>query len=295
MNISPDLLAVFGKGSNWTTEFFVQQLLAAGVPFDVVGIETHYGEGDAWTEGDIATRYNRLITLSKLGKPIYAFEDGLESHIDPNSIKLDYWAPWHGEPTEAKQAEYMVAETLVYLGNPSVVGVRWYQLQDEPWDAPQHRYQGVLIYPNGSKKESFYALQNLWGNLTTHANIQSEDGVATFTGLPGDYSISAQGYLPVKVTVTEAASTMTFKITFQSIYTTSTTLQTISISASGLVQSSAIRSEQGVLSGQYVPAVTVAFIAAVVVVSLVFIFTRRNRSTKLACNYRKYTRVFDLR
>jgi len=36
--------------------------------------------------------------------------------------------------TEENQAEFMVAETLVYLGNPSVLDVRWYILQDLPWD-----------------------------------------------------------------------------------------------------------------------------------------------------------------
>ena len=237
MNISPDLLPVFGRGSNWTTEFFVQQLLVAAVPFDVIGIETHYGEGDAWTEGNIATLYYRLITLSKFGKPIYVFEDGLESRIDPNSIKLDYWAPWHGEPTEAKQAEYMVAETLVYLGNPSVVGVRWYQLQDEPWDAPQHRYQGLLTYPNGSRKESFYALRNLWGNLTVHTTIQSMDGVVMFTGLAGNYTASVEGYLPIMFHVAEGLSAQSFNITLVSVKP-----QTVSTSTS-IVTSSAASEE----------------------------------------------------
>jgi hypothetical protein len=100
---------------------------------------------------------------------------------------------WHGTPSEAKQAEYMVAETLVYLGNPSVIGVRWYLLADEfPWS--RELSDGGVLYANGTRKQSFYALERLWNSLIVNETIQSLNGVATFRGLAGNYSISVEGY-----------------------------------------------------------------------------------------------------
>lgn len=184
--------------SNWTTEDFVQRLLAAEVPFDVIGLETHYGSGPIDFAGGVDTLYHRLIELGKFGKPIYVWEDGLESYIEPNyqsQMQGNWWVgPWHGTPSEQKQAEYMVAETLVYLGNPSVSGVKWLMLLDVPdWPVFFIKHDGV-VRADGTEKQSFYALKDLWGNLTINTTIESTNGVATFRGLAGNYSISVEGY-----------------------------------------------------------------------------------------------------
>jgi len=201
INSTPAVLALMNRSgrSNWTTDDFVQRLITAAVPFDVIGLETHYGTGPAVGAGGIDTLYDRLIELGKFGKPIYVWEDGLESFIDPSyqsELNGEWWAgPWHGQPSEAKQAEYMVAETIVYLGNPSMAGIKWEDLVDE---GPSHpsidlQYTGVM-YGNGTEKQAFYALKDLWGNLTLNGIVQSVNGVATFRGLAGQYSISASGY-----------------------------------------------------------------------------------------------------
>jgi hypothetical protein len=211
------------ESSTWSTEYFVQQMLAARVPFDVIGLEMHYGTGPSGRAGDIATLYGRLVTLSSFGKPLYVWEDGLESYIPPNSLpewlrQNNGWVgPWHGDPSEEKQAEFMVAETLVYLGNPLVVGVYWLFMVDDPSYSPWSQYEG-LIYTNGTKKESFYALRNLWGNLTTDTTIQSIKGVATFTGLAGEYTLSVEGYEvePSVVRVSEEKSN-TFSLVLRSL------------------------------------------------------------------------------
>jgi hypothetical protein len=200
-NFSPHSLTLENQNgkSNWTTEDFVQKLMAAGVPFDVIGLETHYGTGPAVNAGGIDTLYNRLIELGRLGKPIYVWEDGLESFIDPKyqgQMASDWWeGPWHGTPSEAKQAEYMVAETLVYLGNPSMLGIKWQDLVDEGPSHPSFevQYTGVM-YGNGKEKQAFYALRDLCGNLTVNETVQSVNGVATFRGLAGNYSVSVKGY-----------------------------------------------------------------------------------------------------
>jgi hypothetical protein len=139
-----------------------------------------------------------LIKLAKFGKPIYVWEDGLESYLPPDWLaemeKCCGWVEtWHGTPSEAKQAEYMIAETLVYLGNPSVIGLRWLFLYDAtPWF--NNDSDAGVIYANGTRKMSFYALEHLWNSLMVNETIQSVNGVASFRGLAGTYSISAEGY-----------------------------------------------------------------------------------------------------
>jgi hypothetical protein len=193
----------YQEGSNWMTEDFVQKLLVAGVPFDIIGLETHYGIGLSVTAGEIDTLYHRLIELGRFGKPIYIWEDGLESYIDPKYEPRIEVTPWHGTPSEDKQAEYMVAETLVYLGNPSVLGVRWFMLVDQ---ADVHafwsQYMGV-VHANGTRKPSSYALEALWDALKVKMTLHSDNGFALFRGLAGNYTALAEGYEPATIQVAE--------------------------------------------------------------------------------------------
>jgi len=239
---TPDTLQYLTGTSNWTTEYFTQQLLAAGVPFDVLGLETHIGTGGADAAGDVATLYNWLIDLAKFGKPLYIWEDGLESYLPPDWLAKQgppWWVgPWHGTPSEAKQAEFMVAESLVYLGNPSVIGLHWVRLYDNPtWSgsANGNDYDGVL-YANGTRKMSFYAVKQLWNSLMVNETIQSLNGVATFRGLAGDYSVSAAGYEvePSMIYVSEGKQNA-FSLVLRSTTRTSTSIMSITSTTSGTV------------------------------------------------------------
>ena len=225
--------------NNWTTEDFIQQLLAAGVPFDVIGLETHIGTGWAETAGDISALYNWLIELARFGKPLYIWEDGLESYLPPDWVAKQsppWWkGTWHGTPSEAKQTEYMVAETLVYLGNPSVIGLHWMLLNDEsPWSV--NLSDDGVLYANGTRKMSFYALQALWNSLMVNETVQSVNGVATFKGLAGNYSISAQGYEvePSVVHVSEGKPS-TFSLVLRSTTRTTTSITSTTPTTSGTV------------------------------------------------------------
>jgi hypothetical protein len=199
VRVTPDAIKYLDGSSNnnWTTENFIQLLLAAGVSFDVIGLETHIGSGWWDMSGDVATLYNWLIELAKFGKPLYVWEDGLESYLPPDWLAKQgppWWVgTWHGTPSEAKQAEYMVAVTLVYLGNPSVIGVRWVWVRDDPVWSTMASDDGVL-YANGTRKKSFYTIEQLWSSLMVNETLQNVNGVATFRGLAGNYSISAEGY-----------------------------------------------------------------------------------------------------
>jgi hypothetical protein len=220
------------QGSNWTTEFFVQQLLAAGVQFDVIGIEPNIGEGEAARDGGVDTFYHRLIQLGALGKPLYVWEEGLESYIDPkyaNQMRGDWWVgTWHGTPSEEKQAEFMTAEIIVALGNPNMKGMKFALLSDDPSDALfWHQYRG-LLHSDGSPKPAFYAVQSLWRSLLVNITTQISDGSVEFMGLPGTYTVRVEGYKAVTIRVPEAGSNVKVSIALareamQQLQTTSLT------------------------------------------------------------------------
>jgi uncharacterized protein (DUF1330 family) len=205
-----DLLPKWEDTHNWTIEHFVEQLLASGVPFDIIGDETEYG--NYWPGAGIDTLYNRLISIARFGKPIYIWEDSYGSYTDPAYVGQLH--TWHDTPpSEDAQAEYMVAETLVYLGNPAVLGVGWWALQDYPSD---HFHRGVISYPDGARKKSFYAMDQLWNNLMVNETIQCVNGVAAFRGLAGEYSISVEGYEPAVIHVSDGEPN-TFSLVLRSL------------------------------------------------------------------------------
>jgi hypothetical protein len=273
---TPDTLQYLQGSSNWTTEYFTQQLLAAGVPFDVLGPETHIGTGGGDAAGDVATLYNWLIDLAKFGKPLYIWEDGLESYLPPGfEAKMDQkWLGflWHGTPSEAKQAEYMVAETLVYLGNPSVIGLHWVLLYDNsPWVV--NISDAGVLYANGTRKMSFYAVEQLWNSLMVNETIQSLNGVATFRGLAGDYSISAKGYEvdPAVISVSEGKQNM-FSLVLRSTSTTSITGITSTTSGS-VTANKTVPAPQSVEN----PVLILAGALGIAIVLLAAIILRRRR------------------
>jgi len=274
------------KGStsnNWTTEYFVQQLLVAGVPFDVLGVETHIGTGSVDCAGDVATLYNWLIGLAKFGKPLYIWEDGLESYLPPDWVAKQgppWWiGTWHGTPTEAKQAEYMIAETLVYLGNPSVTGLRWVFLYDaSPWN--NDISDAGVLYANGTRKMSFYAVEQLWNSLMVNETIQSLNGVATFKGLAGNYSISAKGYeaAPSVIFVSEGKHNA-FSLVLRSTTRTTTSITGITPTTSSTVTENRTSGAPAPhLTGN--PALTLAVALGIIIVLAATILKRRKSSSQ---------------
>ena len=267
------------SNNNWTTEYFVQQLLAAGVPFDVIGLETHIGTGSVVNAGDITTLYNGLIELSEFGKSLYIWEDGLESYLPPAWVAQEqgswWWVgTWHGTPSEAKQAEYLVAETLVYLGNPSVIGVRWVSIWDDPvWST--NLSDCGLLYTNGTRKKSFYAVEALWNSLMVNGNVQSVNGVATFRGLPGNYSISAEGYTiePSTFHVSEGnENTIPLVLRSTAVATTSITPTT-----GGAYYTTAQTSPGLVIPMNYMEYLEVIVLLAAIAIGAIWISLRRAR------------------
>ena len=279
--LTPDGLqfAMQHGSSNWTTDYFAQQLVAAGVPFDVLGLETHIGSGGGDVAGDVATLYNWLNELARFGKALYVWEDGLESYLPPDFMAKQgqQWCSflWHGTPSEAKQTENMVGETLVYLGNPSVIGLDWFRLYDDSAFRNENSNDGVF-YANGTAKMSFYAIERFWDSLMVNETVQSVNGVATFKGLAGNYSISAEGYgaEPSTVHVSEGQQN-----TFSLVLRSTTSITSITPTTSGPVYANTTAAAPKLIENTWL---ILAATFAIVIVFAAIIMRRRNLSGESA-------------
>lgn len=243
VDVTPESLHFYeesgGVGHSWTTEDFIQRLIDEGVQFDLTGLETRYGGGPATDAGGIDTLYSRLIQLGKFGKPIYIWETGLTSFIDlkhSGEMSGRWWTgTWHGPPTEEKQAEYMVAVTIVALGNPWMVGLKFHTFYDKYYHPSFWlRFDGV-ISSNGTRRRSFTALQELWRSLKVNSETRCVNGTVKFTGLAGNYTVAVQGYYPIEIcvadSVIDAHSTVKLRSTRVQTTTSAMTTQTITTPA----------------------------------------------------------------
>ncbi|MEM2921862.1 MAG: hypothetical protein QXF26_06055, partial [Candidatus Bathyarchaeia archaeon] len=105
-NIANESLRYFSPEdikSTWTTEYFVDQMIKRKIDFDIIGLKAYYGSGDRPAEMSLAQFSERLKELSRFGKPLYLYEMGMPSEIDPQDpgyFKIR--ASWHGRPNEDK-------------------------------------------------------------------------------------------------------------------------------------------------------------------------------------------------
>ena len=161
----------------------------------------------------------------------------------------------------------MVAETLVYLGNPSMAGIKWQDLVDEgaAYQAGfDMQYTGVM-YGNGTEKQAFYAVRDLWGNLTINTTVQSNGGTATFRGLAGNYTVTVNGYRPIELTVAENAS----NVFNPQLVPLSSSASTTAVSASSIESNnSVVQTTRPQGSASVYLLLAAAFVAVVVVTAL---------------------------
>ena len=243
----------------------------------MLGLETHIGTGGEDTAGDIATLYNWLNEIAKFGKPLFIWEDGLESYLPPDfeaQMGQKWWSSlWHGTPSEAKQAEYMVAETLVYLGNPSVIGLHWLRVDDaSPWSI--NLSDAGVLYANGTAKMSYYALEHLWSSLMVNGTVQSVNGVVTFRGLAGDYSMSAEGYgvEPSTFHVSEGKQNM-----FSLVLRSTTSINGITSTTNGAYYATTQTSTAMVLTSGYVEYLAVVVLLGAIAVGAILVWGKRSK------------------
>lgn len=173
-------------------ERLVEDVLAAGIEIDAIGLQSHMHKGFKGREyvEDVNERFARFgLPLHWTENTILSGEVMPREFEDLNDFKVTEW-PSTPEGEE-RQAREIVEHYTTLLAHPSVESITYWGLSDTGlWlNAP-----GGFVRADGTPKPSYAALQNLvrgewWYQPTTLRT--DADGGLTLTGWNGDYAVSA--------------------------------------------------------------------------------------------------------
>lgn len=151
-----------------TPRQFIEDLILAGVNFEVVGIQIYFPQRDHFQIVRLLER------LEKFGKPIYITEIGASSNLfapNPSGAQTGIARnpyDWHRFWDEELQADWLEQVYTLYYSRPSIKAINWYDFSDfRPFIV-----NGGLITESSEAKPSFYRLKNLlnnWNRLPKHS------------------------------------------------------------------------------------------------------------------------------
>ncbi len=172
-------------------EALIKDCLAAGVPIDVIGIQSHmhggyWGAAQAW---QVCERF------AKFGKPLHFTELTILSadkhpKMDWKTTQPDWNTTPEGETRQAQQVEEFYR---ILFSHPAVEGITWWDFSDK------HSWQGApsgFVRKDMSPKPAYEALMRMvkkewWtGPLELKTDAQ---GRAKFHGFLGDYLVQYAG------------------------------------------------------------------------------------------------------
>ena len=172
-------------------EILIEELLEAGVPIGVIGIQSHQHQGYWGREKleDVLTRFSRF------GIPLHFTENTLISgeimpaYIeDLNDWQVDSW-PSTAEGEE-RQAREMAEMYSILFEHPLVEAITTWDFIDGGWlKAPSG-----FVREDGSEKPSYAELEKLiHGTWETHETLTTDaEGFVAFTGFRGDYTVQSE-------------------------------------------------------------------------------------------------------
>jgi len=174
-------------------DILIEGCLEAGIPIDVIGIQSHMHQGYWGVEKTLEI----LERFSRFKLPIHFTENNLVSGhlmppeiVDLNDYVVDSW-PTTPEGEE-RQAEELVLHYRTLFAHPSVESITYWDFVDGGWlGAP-----AGLLRRDGSAKPAYEELNKLineewWTKEKTY--ITDETGSFVMSGFLGDYEIYAKG------------------------------------------------------------------------------------------------------
>ncbi len=167
-------------------EILIEGCLEAGIPIDVIGIQSHQHQG-YW---GIEKTEQVLERFSRFGLPIHFTENTLISgDLMPAEIEdLNDWQveEWPTTPEgEERQAREVLEMYDTLFSHPLVEGITTWSIVDGKWlKAPA----GLLRADNSGKPAYDALLQKVKGDWWTKTRVHTDDlGYAEFTGFLGSY------------------------------------------------------------------------------------------------------------
>ncbi|MCG3181158.1 MAG: Anti-sigma-I factor RsgI6 [Phycisphaerae bacterium] len=170
-------------------EKLIEQSLKAGVPIDVIGIQSHmhtgyWGASKAWEVTERFARFGKPIQYSELT----ILSGHLKTDRDWESIQPDWNTTPEGEKLQAEQAAELYR---VLFSHPAVTAITWWDFSD------QGAWQGApsgLVRKDMTPKPAYTALHKLireqWWTGPLKLRTDKE-GRVSFRGYLGDYEVWA--------------------------------------------------------------------------------------------------------
>ncbi len=167
----------------------IEDCLQAGIPIDVIGIQSHQHQG-YWGKEKL---HEILERFSRYGLPLHFTENTIISGdiMPPHIVDLNDWQvdQWPSTPEgEERQAAEVLEMYEILFAHPQVEAITTWSGSDDSW---LHAPAGFLRTDN-SEKPVYKALQNKiqkeWHTKTTTRS--DSDGYIQLTGFKGHYEIS---------------------------------------------------------------------------------------------------------
>ena len=170
----------------------IEDCLAAGVPMDVIGIQSHQHQG-FWGMEKLQEVLARFETF---GMPMHFTENTFVSGdlMPPHIVDLNDWQvpEWPTTPEgEDRQARDLLTMVDTLFAHPLVEAFTNWDFADGAWlGAP-----AGLVRLDGSRKPSWEALyQRIHRDWHTKVTLMTdENGQCTLTGFRGDYALKCLG------------------------------------------------------------------------------------------------------
>jgi endo-1,4-beta-xylanase len=171
-------------------DILVEGCLEAGIPIDVIGIQSHMHQG-YW--GVEKTQFV-LEQFTRFNKPIHFTENTIVSgHLmPPEIVDLNDYQPtdWPSTPVgEERQAQEVISHYKTLMAHPLVEGITWWDLSDGGWlNAPA----GLLRKdhtPKPAYDELLKLIKGEWWLAPTKLTTDTQ-GQFSFTGFLGEYEVS---------------------------------------------------------------------------------------------------------
>ena len=187
------LLIVYRRIGCGEFELLIDECLAAGIRFDVIGIQSHMHQG-YWGVEKTETVLKRF---EHFGLPLHFTENTLLSGqlVPPEITDLQdvNTTEWPSTPEgEARQREQVVSHYKTLVAHPAVEAITWWDMSDGAWlNAP-----AGLLRRDQSPKPAYDALLSLikgewWLSPTTMTT--DEHGQLTVSGFAGTYELTIDG------------------------------------------------------------------------------------------------------
>lgn len=174
-------------------DILIEGLLEAGVPIDVIGIQSHMHQGYWGAE----KTHEILERFSRFNLPLHFTENTLVSgkimppEIDDlNDYKLDDWPSTpEGEERQAREA---VLHYRTLFEHPLVESITWWSFNDGLWlKAPS----GLITKDSKAKpayNELYQLIKGEWWSGEQHT-VTDSNGMITVSGYLGDYIATCEG------------------------------------------------------------------------------------------------------